>query len=31
MKSYKKKVFHPIIIFGETTTTIGLSNQVKQF
>lgn len=23
--------FHPITIFGETTTTIGLSNQVKQF
>lgn len=22
---------HPITIFGETTTTIGLSNQVKQF
>lgn len=23
--------FHPITIFGETTTTIGLPNQVKQF
>ena len=23
--------FHPITIFGETTTTIGLSKQVKQF
>lgn len=23
--------FHPITIFGETTTTIGLTNQVKQF
>ena len=23
--------FYPITIFGETTTTIGLSNQVKQF
>ena len=23
--------FHPITIFGETTTTIGISNQVKQF
>lgn len=23
--------FHPITIFGETTTTIGLFNQVKQF
>lgn len=26
-----KEGFHPITIFGETTTTIGLSNQVKQF